>query len=60
MRAGTALAILSTMSPDMMQSIGSQMPAGVHLVDAPLIRGVRYAAEPRSRCCWLVPRKRWH
>ena len=45
MRAGTALAILSTTSPDMMQSIGSQMPAGVHLVDAPLIGGVRYAAE---------------
>jgi 3-hydroxyisobutyrate dehydrogenase len=45
MRAGTALAILSTTSPDMLQSIGSQMPAGVHLVDAPLIGGVRYAAE---------------
>src|SRR5271167_4571163 len=45
MRAGTALAILSTTSPDMLQSIASQMPAGVHLVDAPLIGGVRYAAE---------------
>jgi 3-hydroxyisobutyrate dehydrogenase len=44
MRAGTALAILSTTSPDMLQSIASQMPAGVHLVDAPLIGGVRYAA----------------
>ena len=43
--AGTALAILSTTSPDMLQSIASQMPAGVHLVDAPLIGGVRYAAE---------------
>jgi 3-hydroxyisobutyrate dehydrogenase len=29
----------------MLQSIASQMPAGVHLVDAPLIGGVRYAAE---------------
>jgi 3-hydroxyisobutyrate dehydrogenase len=45
MRAGTALAILSTTSPDMLQSVASQMPAGVHLVDAPLIGGVRYAAE---------------
>jgi 3-hydroxyisobutyrate dehydrogenase len=44
-RAGTALAILSTTRPDMLQSIASQMPAGVHLVDAPLIGGVRYAAE---------------
>jgi 3-hydroxyisobutyrate dehydrogenase len=43
--AGTALAILSTTTPDMLQSIASQMPAGVHLVDAPLIGGVRYAAE---------------
>jgi 3-hydroxyisobutyrate dehydrogenase len=45
MRAGTALAILSTTRPDMLQSIASQMPAGVHLVGAPLIGGVRYAAE---------------
>src|SRR5271170_6479077 len=45
MRPGTALAVLSTTSPDMLQSIASQMPAGVHLVDAPLIGGVRYAAE---------------
>ena len=29
----------------MLQSIASQIPAGVHLVDAPLIGGVRYAAE---------------
>ena len=29
----------------MLQSIASQMPASVHLVDAPLIGGVRYAAE---------------
>jgi 3-hydroxyisobutyrate dehydrogenase len=29
----------------MLQSIASQKPAGVHLVDAPLIGGVRYAAE---------------
>jgi 3-hydroxyisobutyrate dehydrogenase len=45
MRAGTTLAILSTTSPDMLQSVASQMPAGVHLVDAPLIGGVPYAAE---------------
>jgi 3-hydroxyisobutyrate dehydrogenase len=45
MRTGTALAILSTTSPDILQSIASQMPGGVHLVDAPLIGGVRYAAE---------------
>jgi 3-hydroxyisobutyrate dehydrogenase len=45
MRAGAALAMLSTTSPQMLQSIASQMPAGVHLVDAPLIGGVRYAAE---------------
>ena len=45
MRPGTALAVLSTTTPDMLQSIVSQMPAGVHLVDAPLIGGVRYAAE---------------
>jgi 3-hydroxyisobutyrate dehydrogenase len=45
MRPETALAVLSTTSPDMLQSIASQMPAGVHLVDAPLIGGVRYAAE---------------
>jgi 3-hydroxyisobutyrate dehydrogenase len=37
--------VLSTTNPDMLQSIASQMPAGVHLVDAPLIGGVRYAAE---------------
>ena len=45
MRPKTALAVLSTTSPGMLQSIASQMPAGVHLVDAPLIGGVRYAAE---------------
>jgi 3-hydroxyisobutyrate dehydrogenase len=45
MRAGAALAMLSTTSPQMLQSIASQIPAGVHLVDAPLIGGVRYAAE---------------
>ena len=45
MRPHTALAVLSTTSPDMLQSIASQMPASVHLVDAPLIGGVRYAAE---------------
>jgi 3-hydroxyisobutyrate dehydrogenase len=45
MRVGTALAMLSTTSPQMLQSIASQMPAGVHLVDAPLIGGVRYASE---------------
>src|SRR5271170_8418784 len=45
MRPGTALAVLSTTSPDMLQSIALQMPAGVHLVDAPLIGGVRYATE---------------
>ncbi len=45
MRPETALAILSTTSPDMLQSIASQIPDGVHLVDAPLIGGVRYATE---------------
>ena len=45
MRPGTALAVLSTTSPDILQSIALQMPAGVHLVDAPLIGGVRYATE---------------
>jgi 3-hydroxyisobutyrate dehydrogenase len=40
-----ALALLSTTSPEMLQLIASHMPAGVHLVDAPLIGGVRYAAE---------------
>src|SRR4249920_1856368 len=45
MRPETALAVLSTTSPYMLQSIASQMPAGVHLVDAPLIGGVRYAAD---------------
>jgi 3-hydroxyisobutyrate dehydrogenase len=45
MRPKTALAVLSTTSPDILQSIASQMPAGVHLVDAPLVGGVRYAAE---------------
>jgi 3-hydroxyisobutyrate dehydrogenase len=45
MRPETALAVLSTTNSDMLQSIASQMPAGVHLVDAPLIGGVRYAAE---------------
>jgi 3-hydroxyisobutyrate dehydrogenase len=45
MRPETALAVLSTTSPDMLQSIALQMPAGVHLVDAPLIGGARYAAE---------------
>jgi 3-hydroxyisobutyrate dehydrogenase len=45
MRLGTALAVSSTTSPDMLQSIALQMPAGIHLVDAPLIGGVRYATE---------------
>lgn len=45
MRPETALAVLSTTNPEMLQSIASQMPAGVRLVDAPLIGGVRYAAE---------------
>jgi 3-hydroxyisobutyrate dehydrogenase len=45
MRPNTALAVLSTTTPDMLQSIASQMPAGAHLADAPLIGGVRYAAE---------------
>ncbi len=44
-RPGTALAVLSTTTPEMLQSIVSHMPAGVHLVDAPLIGGVRYAKE---------------
>jgi len=41
MRPETALAVLSTTTPNMLQLISSQMPAGVHLVDAPLIGGVR-------------------
>ncbi|MFF5229907.1 NAD(P)-dependent oxidoreductase [Dactylosporangium sp. NPDC000521] len=45
MRPGAALAVLSTTTPAMLQSLASQMPAGVHLVDAPLIGGVRYASE---------------
>jgi 3-hydroxyisobutyrate dehydrogenase len=45
MRPGSALAVLSTTSPDILQSIASQMPTGAHLVDAPLIGGVRYASE---------------
>jgi 3-hydroxyisobutyrate dehydrogenase len=45
MRPETALAILSTTSPDMLQSIASQIPDGAHLVDAPLVGGVRYATE---------------
>ncbi|WP_426507236.1 NAD(P)-binding domain-containing protein [Dactylosporangium sp. McL0621] len=45
MRPGAALAVLSTTTPDMLQSVASKMPAGVHLVDAPLIGGVRYASE---------------
>jgi 3-hydroxyisobutyrate dehydrogenase len=45
MRPKTALAVLSTTSPDMFQLIASQMLAGFHLVDAPLIGGVRYAAD---------------
>jgi 3-hydroxyisobutyrate dehydrogenase len=45
MESGSALAVLSTTTPDMLQSIASQMTPGVHLVDAPLIGGVRYAAE---------------
>jgi 3-hydroxyisobutyrate dehydrogenase len=34
MQPETALAVLSTTNSDMLQSIASQMPAGVHLVDA--------------------------
>ena len=45
MRPGAALAVLSTTTPAMLQTLASQIPAGVHLVDAPLIGGVRYAAE---------------
>ena len=45
MRPETALAILSTTNPDMLQSIASQIPDGAHLVDAPLVGGVRYATE---------------
>jgi 3-hydroxyisobutyrate dehydrogenase len=45
MRPGAALAVLSTTTPAMLQSLASQMPAGVHLVDAPLIGGVWYASE---------------
>ena len=45
MRPETALAVLSTTTPNMLQLISSQMPADVHLVDAPLIGGVRYATE---------------
>lgn len=45
MRPGAAVAVLSTMTPDMLKSIASEVPAGVHLVDAPLIGGVRYASE---------------
>ncbi|AKV04352.1 3-hydroxyisobutyrate dehydrogenase [Labilithrix luteola] len=45
MRAGAALAVVSTMTPASLQSIASAMPAGAHLVDAPLIGGVRYASE---------------
>jgi 3-hydroxyisobutyrate dehydrogenase len=45
MRAGAALAVLSTTTPAILDSIAAQLPAGVHLVDAPLVGGVRYAAE---------------
>lgn len=44
MRSKTALAMLSTTSSDMFQSIASQMPADVHLVDCslePIGHGVR-------------------
>jgi 3-hydroxyisobutyrate dehydrogenase len=45
MRPKTALAVLSTTTPEMIQTVASHMPAGAHLVDAPLVGGVRYAAE---------------
>ncbi|CAN5680446.1 NAD(P)-binding domain-containing protein [soil metagenome] len=45
LRAGAALAVVSTTTPEMLQSIASELPAGTHLVDAPLVGGVRYAAE---------------
>jgi 3-hydroxyisobutyrate dehydrogenase len=45
LRSGAALAVLSTTTPDMVQAIAARLPAGAHLVDAPLVGGVRYAAE---------------
>lgn len=45
LQPGSALAVLSTTTPAMLQSIASQLPAGARLADAPLIGGVRYAAE---------------
>ncbi|MFJ4918270.1 NAD(P)-dependent oxidoreductase [Streptomyces sp. NPDC088725] len=44
---GSALVVLSTTTPHMLDAIASRMPAGTHLVDAPLIGGVRYASEAK-------------
>ncbi|MET0897323.1 MAG: NAD(P)-binding domain-containing protein [Mycobacterium sp.] len=45
MRPGAALAVVSTTTPEMLQAIASRLPPTTHLVDAPLVGGVRYAAE---------------
>lgn len=45
LRPGSLLAVLSTTTPALLQSISESMPEGAHLVDAPLVGGVKYAAE---------------
>lgn len=45
MRPGSVLVVLSTTTPDMLHTIASHMPAGALIADAPLVGGVRYAAE---------------
>ena len=45
LRPGSLLAVLSTTTPELLQSIASSMPEGTHLVDAPLVGGVRYAED---------------
>lgn len=45
LRPGSLLAVLSTTTPQLLQSIATSMPEGTHLVDAPLVGGVRYAAD---------------
>jgi 3-hydroxyisobutyrate dehydrogenase len=45
LRPGGLLAVLSTTTPQVLQSIAASMPEGTHLVDAPMVGGVRYAAD---------------